>query len=339
MVPTIICGVLVLGFANFNAEGGLVITLEARNLDGESLATTVEAGTQAQIDVALSVDAADAPLSDLRGLQFDFSGTSTSITVDSFEWSVNSTAYSFVTNTLPTVAAITLMSSGSPMLLALTDQPVLVATVDITIDGTGVLDLRNPDSPDTNTAAWFRAGFATTKEFSLFDENLSGGTISFTVAGTTDPGSGDGGGAGGNGGGDMGGGDPANGGDTGGNTGGTDTGGSGGSTDVGGGGTGGGGTDAGGTGGSDVGVGTGGTDGSGGIGGTDAGGNGGSTDGGGDGSTNNGNQNDNGSSQNPPTSTPRLCGVGILFPILFVWLGLCGMRLHLRRIRPLRWPV
>ncbi len=184
------------------ADGGLIITLDARDSAGMPFASPATAGTTARVGILLSTDGADDPLPDLRGLQFDFSGTSSSILVNSFAWSVNEDVYAFRTTAPPNVSAITLLLASSSTLLTLTGTPVQVASVDITVNGTGTLDVRNTAAPDTNTSAWFRAGFATSMEFSLIHGNLTGGTLDIAVPGTVDPGPVGGGGGGGSGGGD-----------------------------------------------------------------------------------------------------------------------------------------
>jgi hypothetical protein len=191
MVRTLINCFLSLGIFAAAADAGVVISFEARDANGAPLASQVAAGTTAQIDILLSANGADDPLPDLRLLQFDFSATSPDITVDSFAWKVNVSAYSFQTTNLPVVSAVSSFFSSSPILLTLTATPTRVATVEVTINETGTLDVTNTNAADTNSGASFRASFDFVNRFSLIDGNLSGGTLDFVVDGAA-PGNGGG---------------------------------------------------------------------------------------------------------------------------------------------------
>ncbi|MDO8631322.1 MAG: thrombospondin type 3 repeat-containing protein [Phycisphaerales bacterium] len=189
MIRTLIHCFLSLGIFAATADAGLTIILEARDANGAPLASPVAAGTTAQIDILLSVDGADDPLPDLRHLRFDFLATSPGISVGAFAWKVSSNAYIFF-GSPPNVDAVSTLSESSSILLTLTATPTRVATVEVTIDGTGTLDITNPNATDTNSGARFRASFDFENVFSLFDGNLSGGTLDFVVddgGGSTPP--------------------------------------------------------------------------------------------------------------------------------------------------------
>lgn len=196
MVRTLINCFLSLGLFAAAADAGLTISLEARDANGAPLASQVAAGTTAQIDILLSADSADDPLPNLRHLRFDFLATSPGISVGAFAWRVNSNVY-LLFGSPPKVDAVSALSESSPILLTLTATPTLVATVEVTINETGTLDVTNTNAADTNSGATFRTGFGLDANdpitnFSLFDGNLSGGTLDFVVDTGTTPGDGGG---------------------------------------------------------------------------------------------------------------------------------------------------
>lgn len=169
------------------ARADLIITLQPVDADGMPIAATVAPGAEVAVDVLISVDGDDNPLADLRMFQFDFADSSPSIELNSFTWHVDPQGYGLAFPDLPVPSVISLLFSSDPSLLTLTEEPVRVATIVVTVNATGVLDAINP-APNPGKGAWFKAGFDLPLDFRLDPEdNLAGGTIELVAdEGATD---------------------------------------------------------------------------------------------------------------------------------------------------------
>ena len=176
-IATLLTLMIAVSSAMTAARADLIITLQPVDADGTPIAGAVAPGAEVIVDVLISVDDDDNPLADLRMFQFDFAVTSPSIELDSFTWHVDPEGYGLASSDLPVPSVISLLFSSNPSLLTLTEEPVLVATIVVTVNGTGVLDAINPD-PGPGKGAWFKAGFDLPLDFRLDPENnLAGGTI------------------------------------------------------------------------------------------------------------------------------------------------------------------
>ena len=160
----------------------VIISLEAFRSTGEPITGPVAAGTNGTIDIFLSADAADAPVEDVRFIQFDFEATDDSIALLAFTWSVDENGYSFQDPDLPLTNVTSIMIQSTPDLMILTQEPVKVASVDITINASGMLDLVNPANTFDDFGADVRAGFSTGERFNAMVGNMRGGTLAFTVS-------------------------------------------------------------------------------------------------------------------------------------------------------------
>lgn len=180
-IATLLTLMIAVSSAMTAARADLIITLQPVDADGTPIAGAVAPGAEVIVDVLISVDGDDNPLADLRMFQFDFADSSASIELDSFTWHVDPQAYPFPlpdqAASLPVPAVISLMTASSPLLLTLTEEPVRVATIVVTVNDTGVLDAINPN-PEPGDGARFNAGFDVPLDFRLDPENnLAGGTI------------------------------------------------------------------------------------------------------------------------------------------------------------------
>ena len=159
------------------AQGDVLVTLVARDAAGVEVTEPVPAGTTVVVDVLLAVDAQDDPLSDVRHIQFDFRASDATLTLGTFSWRLGGNLYEPLTNTLPTPSATSFALESSEALLQLTQVPMRVATIDVTVNGTGVINAVGPTANDRTSLASIRAGFDMPREFSLFADNLRGGTL------------------------------------------------------------------------------------------------------------------------------------------------------------------
>jgi hypothetical protein len=178
------------------AWADVIVTLEAFGQDGQPITGPVAAGTDVTVDLLLSADAEDDPVVDVRLIQFDFEATDSNIDLVSFTWTVDANGYSFQDPDLPLTNVTAVHLNSAPGMLTLTTEPVKVASVDITINGSATLDAVNPANTDPNYGADVRAGFGLNepaRQFTFPAGNLQGGSLEFSVGGD-DGGGGSGGG-------------------------------------------------------------------------------------------------------------------------------------------------
>ena len=173
-------------FAGASARGNVVIILQAGSID---VSLGVAPGTLLPVDVYLAVEQGDDPLPDVRLMQLNFQATSPGISLDNFIWlltpTIDDSAY-LLNKTFPQPSAAYFSSSRREgMIIDLDDQPLLVASMDVTVNGSGSIDLRfnDPNDTTTNNITLVRAGFATVEEFTFEKRNLSGGRLTITVIG------------------------------------------------------------------------------------------------------------------------------------------------------------
>lgn len=168
------------------AHADLIVTLEPKDADMNQIVGAVPAGTEVFVDILLSAVGDDNPLADLRNLQFDFAATSPGVELGTFTWELDPSAYTFQIIVLPTPSATSLMSSSVPGLLALDEEPVRVATVEVTVSAGGTLNAVGSTELGQMSRAEFDAGFPFVA-FSLAAGNLQGGELALSVADLTDP--------------------------------------------------------------------------------------------------------------------------------------------------------
>lgn len=178
--------VLAMLFIVGRADGDIVITLSARSPNGQAITGPVAVGTQATVDILLSASGTDNPLSDLRSLVFDVNGTDADLVPIQFTWFLDPTAYGFQAAGLPTPSAASVLLMSQPNLLTLSAAPILVGTLTVTVNGNGTLTLVG-DGESGSSGTEFSAGFVAPRDFSPALGNLSGGTLAFTVTNGQEP--------------------------------------------------------------------------------------------------------------------------------------------------------
>lgn len=163
----------------------VVITLQP----GIDVSDGVSPGTLIPVDILLSVEEGDEPLADVRAIQLNFRASSPGISLDNFIWLLEPTidAELYLLNrTFPQPSAAYISNSRREgMILDLDEDPLLVASMDVTVNGTGSIDLRFDDEDDitANDITLIRAGFGSLQEFTFARGNISGGRVSITVVG------------------------------------------------------------------------------------------------------------------------------------------------------------
>ncbi|MBI4719524.1 MAG: hypothetical protein HY763_17140 [Planctomycetes bacterium] len=168
------------------AGAAVVISFEARDVTGATVAGAVATGSLLTVDIFLAVDGADNPLADLRGLSFDFTQTSSALVPVQFTWILPEDGNYFQDSSLPNPSAATTFAASAPGLLGLSSAGTKVATVSVTANGDGTLDLLGPGDGNPDST-FFTAGFTDVRDFSPGFGNVSGGTLALTVSGSTDP--------------------------------------------------------------------------------------------------------------------------------------------------------
>lgn len=169
------------------ALANIVITMEATDANGDPIGETVAAQSVLTVDILLSVDEEDDPLLDLRTVQFDFEGTTVALVTRNFRWilppGVESDSYTqFAALPRPRLAYATNSRVGNSI-IDLDQTPQLVATMEVTVNSSGTLDLRNVGADQTGEGLLLRAGFTEPVDYTVDARNVSGGTLRLTVTG------------------------------------------------------------------------------------------------------------------------------------------------------------
>lgn len=162
----------------------IAVSLRAADVTGNLIDGPVAAGSQLRIEVRLSASGADAPIAEVRDFILDFSATSETIELISFEWLVDPTAYAFQGNTLPSPSAATVFLQPGPGLLSLTDASELIGELTVSVAASGTVDAITGDPSAGFGGAAFNAGFEDPREFSVANGLVTGGLISITVSGS-----------------------------------------------------------------------------------------------------------------------------------------------------------
>lgn len=170
------------------ALGDVVVTLTATDTAGGQLDDPLESGTEILVTIGLSATGSDAPLADVRLIQFDFSTTGTGIDVTDFTWTLNpgiSDASYLKFTTLPSPSAtFTGTSSVEGFILNLSETPINVAAIRARVNGDGSLNVLGDGEGATGVSqALVQAGFDPTMDFSVTEENLGGDPLEFVTTG------------------------------------------------------------------------------------------------------------------------------------------------------------
>ncbi|UCE59601.1 MAG: hypothetical protein JSU63_19425 [Phycisphaerales bacterium] len=185
--------VVLVGVLLAQASADVVVTLEPKDADANPVTTAVDAGTTVFVDILLAADEADTPLADVRLLRFDFTETSSTLSLGEFAWTFDSLEndglylLDEVREELLFSAAYISTTAVEGAVVALGGTAVRVATLEVTVNGTGTLDGIGPVEPAAGRGAFFTAGFETPVNFSLAENNLSGGALTIRATGTTLP--------------------------------------------------------------------------------------------------------------------------------------------------------
>lgn len=179
-------------------EADILVTLATHDLEGHPVASdALTPGDAVSVDILLAVDGDDLPLVDVRLIQFDFSATSPNIILDQFEWRLDPGLTDSAYLQFPDLhqpSAISLdRSRREGFIIDLDETPVRVATLSITVNDTGTLDVLNVAGDDAGAGAALSAGFFPRVDFSARDGDITGGAIELAL----DPAQGTGGSSGG----------------------------------------------------------------------------------------------------------------------------------------------
>ncbi|MCH7885271.1 MAG: hypothetical protein IIC01_08480 [Planctomycetes bacterium] len=184
-------------------EADILVTLATHDLEGQPVASdALTPGVVVSVDILLAVDGDDLPLADVRLIQFDFSATSPNIIIDQFEWRLDpglsdSTYLQFSDLHQPSAVYLG-QGRRAGFIIDLDETPVRVATLSVTVNETGTLDVLNVAGVDAGAGAALSAGFFPRVDFSARTGDITGGAIELEL----DPAQGSSGGTGGSSGGD-----------------------------------------------------------------------------------------------------------------------------------------
>ena len=162
----------------------LIVTLSPRDEDMNPVEGPVAVGALVFVDVLLSVDGTDNPLVDVRAIQLDFSASSPELARDTLTWTldpgISDASYFQLMEPVPSVTYMgTQRVEG--FILDLDATPTAVATMEVTVNGSGTLTVQSPSTEAPSSATILTAGFTAPSTFSSGDGNLAGGTFALSV--------------------------------------------------------------------------------------------------------------------------------------------------------------
>lgn len=164
------------------AWGGVHVSYQIAGADGGRI-TEIAAGDTVILNVLLSTDAGDGDVLSFRTLQFDFRGTSENLGPMTFEWTLveagltDEALYLTENELLQNVRASYIgLERVEGFILDLTEEPVKVGELTLTVLGDGALDafsaaVANPENADEGGR--FLAGFEESTLFTVAEGNLS----------------------------------------------------------------------------------------------------------------------------------------------------------------------
>lgn|GEM_PF-6661506 len=164
------------------ARADIIVTLEA--FDGDDpVEGSVAPDTELSVDILLSVTADDDPLNELRVMQFDFRDTGNGLDMTDFEWLLDElgVAGSYFVEPSTSIARADYIFGD---IIDLGTEPLRVARVTLVAKDDGTLDLTGAETADPNNneeGLFFSAGIAAPRDFSIFEENVQGGTLLIEV--------------------------------------------------------------------------------------------------------------------------------------------------------------
>ncbi len=190
-VATWVCGV--------SSFGNVLVTLVASDAAGQPVEGSVNVGDTLTVDVLLSTDAATEPLTDLRGIQLDFTASSPDIEVSSFVWmlepAISDAMYVQFANLPSPSVADTGTSRTEGLILDLTAVPMRVASFEVLVGRAGTLNVIGSVREGFSSAGMVSVDFTSPVRFTVLDGTLKGGTLDLSTGGSS--GGGGGGGSGG----------------------------------------------------------------------------------------------------------------------------------------------
>lgn len=167
------------------ARADVVVTLAPQNDQ-----TNVAPGATLLVDVLLSVDARDNPLPHIRLIQLDFGDTDDSLVVETIEWNFELESgpdLYLLSTALPVAYAASIATSGiDGFIINLDETPFRVATIEVIVNDSGVLDVVGTASAPEDSAALISARFDFPADYTLALANLSGGTLALRADGAPD---------------------------------------------------------------------------------------------------------------------------------------------------------
>lgn len=172
-------GLLFVAFVSASAslaQAQVDISLRALDVMGIPVDGPVDVGSQLTVEVRLSAPGVD-PVSNLLEFELDFTQTSPTIELIAFEWQLDTVAYPFQANTLPTPAAATVFLQTGPGLLSLGNSSELIGRLTVGVQDTGVIDALG----GANSATTFQAGFDMPQTFSAENGRVTGGRLEIAV--------------------------------------------------------------------------------------------------------------------------------------------------------------
>ncbi len=177
----------------FGAAAGadMILTLEPKDLDLNPISGGVPPGTRILVDIFVSVDAEGDTGLVINTFDLVFDASSDTIVVDSFSFLADMSAYFFQSTNLGSVGAFS-PQCDTASCIELTQQPSPLGRVEVIVNGPGELNVAGFIGIGGGAQSVFNAvdptNTVSSVRFWLSGDNLQGGILSLSVTdGTTPP--------------------------------------------------------------------------------------------------------------------------------------------------------
>ena len=169
------------------ARADVVVTLEPMDAALNPVEGPVAPGSVVLVDVMLSATGDDNPLADVRGIKFDFAGTSPTLELTGFTWMLGPEFESmYLSFDPPPLSGLPLPQIVTPQtagpVLGIDDTPTRV-----TVTGSGTLDAGTTVGTGPGAGALVSAGFINRVDYTVENGNLTVEPLTLQVEGSVGP--------------------------------------------------------------------------------------------------------------------------------------------------------
>ena len=178
----ILAGGVFLAWTASGAWAEVTVTLVVRGADPVVEPVAVAVGSSVLVDLYLAVDESRDPFSDVTLLQFDFSATTDTLDLQSFEWAVSVDSFLFWSGATTGPRGQALCGADDPPCIGLTVEPLLIGTIELVVNDAGTFDAVGSSGLEQSSIAAVEGGGSDRASFTVAAGTLLGGTIELALA-------------------------------------------------------------------------------------------------------------------------------------------------------------